>query len=629
MDRKLMFAILELLFARKQLTRKELLATTKATKGKLDEVIKALDGQLLENGAYIDYDSVRKEYRLQVTDYGAFEQYYRQAGYRESLEGDRNDRINSILISLLTQDGYVKIEELAESLFVSPRQISKDLKEVREYLGRFHIRLISTPYYGLEVKGTEFDRRMCIADWYSRTEGERELYAKNWEEPERTDLIRKTVSETLKKYDFSIGDTAFDNLIIHLHVSLMRIQTGHGVDRDYTELVRPSEMRISREILSRLCRKLGIDYSENEAAYIALHLTGKRTYGEGYSENIPPEVGDLVIEMLERIDRKYGTRLRSDFELCMMLSLHCMPLLSRIKYSLNQKNPLLDEIRSRFIYEFELAQEGCRVLEEKFHCQISEDEIGYIALLIRAAMEKQRKNEKYDILLVCSTGRGSAELLRLKFKESFGAYIGRLVLCSARKAQSMDLDCFDYIFTTVPLFLRTNTPILQINLFLGSTDIQKIGGIFQTAELGKKRERYFPPELFMGLKEFADKEDAIRKMTAHIAEYRELPEHFFQSVMERERMANTSFGGSVAFPHPKELLTSETFACVAVAKHPIPWGRGKVRLILLASIEYGKDKNLQDFYKMIARIVNDSEKADALIRSPHYETLVRLLENPS
>ena len=129
MDRELMFAVLKLLYARKQLTRKELLTAVKMTKGKLDEVIKELDGQLQENGACIDYDSAQKEYRFQVTDYEIFERYYRQAGHRERLEGDQRDRINQILICLLFHDGYVKIEELAEALFVSARQISKDLKE--------------------------------------------------------------------------------------------------------------------------------------------------------------------------------------------------------------------------------------------------------------------------------------------------------------------------------------------------------------------------------------------------------------------------------------------------------------------------------------------------------------------
>jgi lichenan operon transcriptional antiterminator len=132
----------------------------------------------------------------------------------------------------------------------------------------------------------------------------------------------------------------------------------------------------------------------------------------------------------------------------------------------------------------------------------------------------------------------------------------------------------------------------------------------------------------MGECDFADKQDALKKMVDYISRYKEIPEEFLSSVLKRENMANTSFGNQVAFPHPQELLTEDTFACVAISKKPLDWGgiaNAKVRLILLASIEQGKNHNLQDFYKMISCIVNSEKNVDLMIHHPDYETLAEIL----
>ena len=623
--------VIKKLLSKQWISKKEIVEGFKVSSQKVEETIEKMNSDFELINAKIDYDDQNKQYRLVVSDKEAFKTYFAMLINKQQVNySDQNERVRYILLRILTEKRPLKIEELADSLYISSRQISKDLQYVRKYLDKYKLALKSSPHYGLELLGTEFKKRMCLADIclqnYNNSRSLSEEETDNfYDKTTVIQDIKNTVSDILKQHDYLISDTIFNNLVVHLYVTLLRIKNGHEIDHINQFFDDSEEMKISQDIVDALSAHYKVSFNDDECQYISAHLLCKRSFDMDYSENISPEIGDLVIDMLERIDNKYGTEFRRDFKLCMILSLHCVSLVNRIKYGFDQKNPLLDEIKTRFIYEFEMATEGCKAINEKYGCELSEDEIGYFALDIRTVIEKRYGNEKKNVLLVCSTGRGSAELMKIQFEKYFVQYVKKLDVCSSREAEEYDLNSFDYIFTTVPLFVKTNTPIFLISYFLGEKDIVEINGLFRDKESDKKLLSYIPRTLFMGVCDFKCKEEALEKMVEHIRKYKNIPNDFLESILDREKEANTSFGNKVAFPHPKELLTSETFLTVAILKKPIDWGKTEVQLIMLASIENKKGKNLQPFYKMLSTIINRQANVDALIKEPTYEKLYELI----
>lgn len=628
---KMYVDVIKKLLSKPNIYKREFMDDFKLSSSQLEQLIERLQSDLKKVNTSIEVDEQHGWYSLKINDPELFEKYFNKLLREQNVDNsDQDERVRYILLRILTEKRHLKIEELADSLYISSRQISKDLKLVRNHLDKYELSLKSTPHYGLELVGTELKKRLCLADIclknysdasYILKESDNEVLDK---EKALSD-IKVIVSDILKKYDYLISDTIFNNLVVHLYVALLRIKNGHEIDHSMVRLDDSQELKISQDIVSALSQRFKMMISQDECAYISAHLMCKRSFDMDYSENISPEIGDLVIDMLERIDNKYGTEFRRDFKLCMIISLHCVSLINRIKYGFDQKNPLLDEIKSRFIYEFELASEGCKAINERYGCELSEDEIGYFALDIRTVVEKRYGNDKKNVLLVCSTGRGSAELMRVQFEKYFDKFVKKLDVCSSRDAEGYDLNSYDYIFTTVPLFVKTNTPIFLISFFLGQKDIVEINGLFRDTDTNRRLLEYIPKELFMGVCEFETKEEALEKMVAHISKYEDIPNNFLESVWGRENEANTSFGNKVAFPHPKELLTDTTFLTIAVLKKPIDWGKAKVQLIILASIENKKGKKLQPFYKMLSKIINNQENVDALIKEPTYEKLCELV----
>lgn len=623
------FNILELLILKQRVLIREISDKLDLPELEIWKLLTFIETDIQENGASLSFNIENIEVVLNINNTVQFEQYYYELMRSQNVEWDQKDRVNYILLKLFYQKSFTKIEELSEQLFVSSRQISNDLQITREFLSKYDINIKSVPHYGLELIGDEFKKRLCIAEIYSKTTNLDSLY--QTEELSRTQrqtmmsIIRKILTDIFLSHNYSISDPIYENLIVHIFITILRLKSNHDVQIHQSIINDNLINNIANNIADKLEEMFNIQLNQSEREYINVHIQSKRSYDSKLADQIPSEVSELVFKMIERIDSNFNTKFRLDFNLCMILSLHFLSLINRIKYGLYQKNPLLEQIKKRYMYEFAIAEEGCKVINDKFDCELTEDEIGYVALDLRMSIEKRYMNMKNRILLVCSTGRGSAELLKMKFQEQFSQYIDSLELCSSREILTMDLAKYDYIFTTVPIFINTTKPIFKISLFLDKHDISEIHNFFSASKSNRKCLKYFEDVLFMGEVEFLDKKDAITKMIHQIRKYKNVPDNFEESVFLREKEADTSFGNKVAFPHPKDLLTDTTFTCIAISKKPIQWGSSKVQLILLTSIENNKNKNIQDFYQLLSKIINNNSNIEVLIKKPTYDTLCEII----
>src|SRR5699024_5167167 len=79
---------------------------------------------------------------------------------------DSFNRITYIIQELLIAEGYIKIDQLAEELFVSRSTLENDINEVRIQLEKYHIEVFSKPNYGLKINYSEFDLRRCISEYF-------------------------------------------------------------------------------------------------------------------------------------------------------------------------------------------------------------------------------------------------------------------------------------------------------------------------------------------------------------------------------------------------------------------------------------------------------------------------------
>ncbi|WP_251861382.1 BglG family transcription antiterminator [Clostridium sp. Marseille-Q2269] len=625
--------LLQLLSTKEYLTAEVLASQLKVSSKTIRNLIKILEKELINQGAHIDskYGSGSK---IIVKDFKKFEEfkdsYLKQ--YDNDLPGTSEERIRYLLEYLLYTKNYVKLDDLSECLYISKKTLAADLKVTEKLLKEYNLTLLRKPYYGIKVQGEEFNLRLCIANYIEENDLIRYIKFDAKEKNSTMGVIAKCVSECLREKEFSISDMSFENLIVHIYIAMKRIEDGHYVPLEQNhieELLKQKEYKIAHEIVSKLKKNFNVDFPQSEIGYITIHLAGKKTYGN-YNKGksnlvISQNISNIVTEMLQTIYDVFKYDFRDNFELRMSLSQHIVPLDIRIKYDMNMKNPLLNEIKEKYALAYIMASQACSILSKHYNKQIKDDEIGYIALPIALALERQKtKINKKNILLVCSSGKGSAQLLLYKYKEEFGSYINNIETCEVNKIHKVDFTKIDYVFTTVPIHENVPVPIMEVQYFLEESDRRNVKKML-VHDMTIPIEKYYSDKLFITHMKHKNKEEALKYLCDYVIEKKGLPEYFYESVLKREKSAKTEFGNMVAMPHPQETISKETFVCIGILDNPILWEKQHIQVIFLVCVENNKNTDLQKFYQITSNFLLNSQCIKELIKKQDYKEFLKSL----
>lgn len=83
-----------------------------------------------------------------------------------------------------------------------------------------------------------------------------------------------------------------------------------------------------------------------------------------------------------------------------------------------------------------------------------------------ALEEKEPMIEKKSILLVCSSGKASSQMLLFQLKREFVDYLNDIFICNVYELETFDLIHIDYIFSTVSILTHKSVPIIEVHDFL-------------------------------------------------------------------------------------------------------------------------------------------------------------------
>lgn len=586
-------------------------------------LVKKLGEKILTEGAHLESKS-RLGYRLVIDDPEAFQSFVNNGGNSdyEEIPNSSKERIGFLLKYLLGRKDFIKLDELSDKLFISKKTLSHDLKEVETILQEYDLLLIRKPYYGIKIQGEELELRRCIVH-----HGNENLI------PVKTlGTIADCVSDCLRRNHYIISDVAFENLVLHLYIAVMRIREEHEISlkqEDLEELIKRQEYRIAVEIVQEMKKLFSVDFPDSEIGYVTIHLAGKMNYGESGRQNdnlvISRQISNVVTEMLQVVYDAFRYDFRGDLELRMSLSQHIVPLEVRMKYNLNLNNPLLQEIKEHFSLPYAMASQASGVLKKVYHRKLSEDEIAYIALPFALALERQKTTAaKKNILLVCSSGKGSAQLLVYKYQKEFGMYLNRIETCSVSTIDLVDFSDIDYVFATVPISVKIPVPIQNVQFFLESKDIQNVRKVL-SGNMKSSMEKYYRKDIFLPHVSMKSKEEILRFLCNYLVQHLGVPDTLYDSVMKREEFAQTEFGNLVAMPHPYQVMSKETYVCVAVLDEPVRWTERDVSVVFLVLIEDRKEKDLQKFYQITSNFLLDEQRIQDLIRRRDYDQFIREL----
>ena len=577
--------------------------SSRSVRNLINKINQNIQGALIGSGSF--------GYRLEVSDPEALIRFLQES------QDENQDRLSYIFHALTSSGTYVKVEDLCDALYLSRTQLKQELKKVREYFGDYDVVIQDKPYHGLYLVGQEINIRRGIAH-FQDYQKESQLY----------NQIKDIVMLCIKDFDYQIADDILENIIVHLYIAYSRMQNheyAHISEAWLVETKKEKEYPLACAIMSLISSLLQVEINDAETAYLTIHLCSKKANS---LENIyiSQDIYDVVKAMLLVLEKQTGYPFTQDLNLQLALSLHLIPLQKRIRYHTYLNNPLINEIKAKFIASYELAMQAGQIINDHFECILPEGEIAYFALHINLALEKNLINTtKKNILLVCSSGAGSAMLLKHFFQTNFGNHINRLEVSAAYQLDNYDLDGFDCVFSTIPINRHLKIPVFLISTLVDSSDVKTIQAKLEKLEPGNGL-KYFPEDLFFAHQIYQTKEAAIKDIVAKMNERYELPTGFLDLVMRREALAPTEFNNLVAFPHGLKPQGNQTLVSITILDKPLLWDKKEIQIIILASLASTLDKALDEFYGLVSKLITDEKIQWQLLQNPEYHQLSQIVE---
>lgn len=640
-----MTAILrELIAAETPITSEYLANVIEVTSRTIRNDIKELEDVIAKYGTSIK--SIRGSgYSLEVHDEELFRKLLQevldeQASNNNEIPELPEERVQYIIKRLLLERDYVKLEDLADDLYISKSTIQNDLKDVKRIFNSYGIVLDKKPNYGLKIKGDEVQLRFCISEYlFDRKLTNRDVESKNISilSNDEMQLIRATILEQIKENNINLSDIGLNNLSIHIAIACRRIRNNNYVSmapEDLEKIINEKEYEVAKKIILQIEDALEVTFPAVEIAYIAIHLLGTKTIAQSNLSDkevlsiIDEDIARLTFSILEAIDEKFILDIKDDKELFISLSLHLRPTINRYKYGMNIRNPMLNEIKANYPIAFEAGLLAGTILEKNIGVTINENEVGYLALHISAAMERSKLNHKVKrCIVVCASGIGSAMLLKYKLQSEFGSKLTVLGTTEYYKLKDTSLHEIDFIVSTIPIEDHLPIPVIEVNTILGESDFQKIEKIMSDSEVNKLE--YTREDLVFLQMKFETRDEVLEFLTNQLKKKALIDDDFYSAILEREALSPTSFGNFVAIPHPITPKTDSTFWAICTLQKPIDWGGKRVQFVCLLCVERDSKSDFKKMYELLIKVIDSEKLVQQIIKCKTYHEFIQIFKSIS
>ncbi|GCF93604.1 putative transcriptional antiterminator (BglG family) [Enterococcus florum] len=654
--------ILKLLYEHQPafLTSQELAAALGVSDRTARKYLHLLEDTLKEQGLGTIEGKQGCGYRLIIDQTDDFELFYVRQVKTQPCSKDKGaiheaqDRQYYILNQLFFEQKAVYVDNLADELFVSRSTISNDLVEVKKMLKPFEIELCSKSNRGIFVVGNEKNIRHFIMNYFFLERLQDNLYTfstyTNLLEGISIEEIVIIVLDECREARLKLSDFIIFNIVLHIGLAIKRLQA--GFDIEYTNMIElPSqsvEYETALKIVHRITESMLIEFPQEEANYIALHLrnkiTAKRVYQKTtYSE---AEIKAQLIEALKAFDLETGYQLHNDAILIDGLMMHFTPFLLRLQNQMSIENPLLEEIRLHYQDLLNLTMQYLSQMPVFQPHEITDGEWAYLTIHITAAVERYHNEQKARVLVICATGLGSSQMIKNRLEREMGSKIVIEKVISYYEIADQNLDQIDLIISSINLpNVIHHTPIVYVSVFVGEEDIKKINselsGFKQLNCLSNQPKnkdqdkladqialihQCFRPDLFLHLETASTKEEVLDQLIEMLEKVEEKPikEAVAKQLRLRESYSSVAFSPYLAVPHPIEAVTEQAYVAAAVVPKGVYWEADypEIQLVFLLSPDKLGRVELEKISQMLVPIIEDDEFRQRLSSSRTYDDFI-------
>lgn len=509
------------------------------------------------------------------------------------------DRVEYIIKKIInissTDKDTIKLEDLADSMYVSLSTVKNDLKEVKKILNEYNLKISSKHKQGICIEASEEDIIKFIINYSNKVDNS--LSIKDFLNNniiENLFSIKKILLDTLNYENMILTDNEFKNIVNYISIYLSRNNTNQSdFIKEYIKKyknkkekpISEDEQLLIRKAIKEFCRDLNIATSINLSH-------------------------DKV------------------FEECLFN--HISNLYKRADLGINQYEITAGEIKLKYPFAFELGKIAKKTIEKNLNMEISEDEVENIALHIGGALERiDKRDEKkvYKTIIVCTSGVGTSMLIKSKLENIFKGKLEIIKVIPSYLIDYVNVLDIDFVISTVEVNLE-NVNVIKVSPMLTDKEIKLIEKYIETENvyIDLDIQNLFSSELFFKDIKAETRSQVIDIMSKKLVEKGYIDDTMRQSYFERETIATTEIGNMVAIHHGAKGEVYENKVAIGILKEPISWEVGKVRLVIMLALDKEKILDYEEVFSKIYKRVDSIAKVISICENKSYEKFIKLFK---
>ena len=615
---------------------KKLAVSSRTIKSEMAEV----RNELKKVGA--ELQAKRNEgYSLIIKDRQAFDDFYTQLVLRASVVNnyyalDGQARFLHITRKLVSSSKYVRIEDLADEMFISRSALQKSLTEAMIFLKSFHLEWENRKGLGIRCYGKEYHVRIAMTElfavhFHKAVLNDAGMEYSKWLECdfEERQNIRHNFLKTLRESGLKTSDINTQKLSIYLLIVRNRCNAGYRLwlkDSWMEEIRLTREYEIARLIFFNLSTSFeGYDLMEEETVFLAIYLLTLEdvSYKLCLKEQNPEarfplqykEAAGYASELLKHTKEILHIDLCVNEKAEYMMTAGMIPVLAQFHYDLNGfKN--FWYYHENYTMRSPVALKIARVMADHIRKKKKKEISSSILLKLVGIVYQIIAEQEYDIrrmklLLVSSSGIDGNEINKKRLSSRYSQFIESFTCAELYEIRGMDIKEYDAV-----LFDMTNTaynydlPCSALHII----PIQKeLDGVFNKILVKAYQISGLLPESgkVQVYREFVYENE---KQFFQFISFRHCTDmekqHKMQTVLiENEAlMTHCSMSSQAAVIIGEYMITEKECVELYCLQHEGIWTNEKIRYILYVCVDWKNDlKRVKAVENAIYQLTNDEK----------------------
>ncbi|MFM1651574.1 BglG family transcription antiterminator [Brevibacillus sp. B_LB10_24] len=416
-------------------------------------------------------------------------------------------RKDMVLIHLLHQNDYIKVQGLASDLRVSIQTIRNDLHHIEEMAANHNVTLKKKKSEGIFLEGNAILKSHYLTSiilenvevdtffhWLTHDNHSRHDFILLLEKYHYKGVLR-TIYHMAREIIMAEKIQMTDTNLMEFVFLLSRMTLSHAAEKDYDDFNvcihhNPCNHEVAGKLERSLQQLFQIELSNGERMYLywLISITFRKESQQSVIDASKITFMQRVRQFIADVEAGTGIEFGSDRSLLEGLAVHIDRSISKVRNGIFAANPMINEIATNYQSLYHVIKTSVKKTFSEAH--FPDSEIGYLTLHFIVSMEKHTAKALH-VLVVCSSGMGSSKMLASRLEREFPEILIKDVI-PLMKLHEEDLGQYDLVVSTIPLYLPEHQYIM-VSPLLNVKEVEmlreRIANLKEGKSRGVKREK--------------------------------------------------------------------------------------------------------------------------------------------